>query len=187
MKERWPRARENPVECQHSEELLPMERLPIPALALRTSGLRPTRYVLPSQAPSRQGNLLHGLFWPARRELSRELAATAPARARFLRHPDFRLKQEFSASLGPVRRHPAAAENARGAFGDSATLMAEEQSSNSHAAGWRVGHRTSPGRDMLVRVSTDPASKIRELLPDQWKAEHDAAAREAAAARAPPD
>jgi hypothetical protein len=41
-------------------------------------------------------------------------------------------------------------------------------------------------RDMLVRVSTEPASRIRELLPDRWKAEREAAAREAAAARAPP-
>jgi transposase len=30
-------------------------------------------------------------------------------------------------------------------------------------------------RDLLVRVSTEPASRVRELLPDRWKAEHDAA------------
>ena len=42
-------------------------------------------------------------------------------------------------------------------------------------------------RDMLVRVSTEPASRIRELLPDRWKAERDAANREVAAAvRDPP-
>ncbi|MHC4504120.1 MAG: transposase domain-containing protein [Planctomycetota bacterium] len=41
-------------------------------------------------------------------------------------------------------------------------------------------------RDMLVRVPTEPAGRIRELPPDRWKAERDAAAREAAAARTPP-
>ncbi len=41
-------------------------------------------------------------------------------------------------------------------------------------------------RDMLVRVSTEPAGRIRELLPDRWRAERDAAAREATAARTPP-
>jgi hypothetical protein len=41
-------------------------------------------------------------------------------------------------------------------------------------------------RDLLVRVSTEPARRIRELLPDRRKAERDAAAREASAARAPP-
>ena len=42
-------------------------------------------------------------------------------------------------------------------------------------------------QDMLVRVSTEPASRIRELLPDRWKAERDAADREVAAAvRDPP-
>ena len=35
-------------------------------------------------------------------------------------------------------------------------------------------------RDMLVRVSTEPVSRIRELLPDRWKAERDAANREVA-------
>ncbi len=37
-------------------------------------------------------------------------------------------------------------------------------------------------RDMLVRVSTEPAGRVRELLPDRWKAENEAAAREVAAA-----
>ncbi len=37
-------------------------------------------------------------------------------------------------------------------------------------------------RDMLVRVSTGPVNRIRELLPDRWKAERDAANREVAAA-----
>ncbi len=42
-------------------------------------------------------------------------------------------------------------------------------------------------RDMLVRVSTEPVSRVRELLPDRWKAERDAASREVAAAvRDPP-
>ena len=42
-------------------------------------------------------------------------------------------------------------------------------------------------RDMLVRASTEPASRIRELLPDRRKAERDAATREVAAAtRDPP-
>ncbi len=41
--------------------------------------------------------------------------------------------------------------------------------------------------DMLVRVSTEPASRVRELVPDRPKAERDAANREAAAAvRDPP-
>ena len=60
-------------------------------------------------------------------------------------------------------------------------------------------------RDMLVRVSTEPASRVRELLPDRWpgalvrptdspaadateKAERDAVNREVAAAVSdPPD
>ncbi len=41
-------------------------------------------------------------------------------------------------------------------------------------------------RDMLVRVSTEPASRIRELLPDRWKAERDAAREVTAAVRDPP-
>ncbi len=47
-----------------------------------------------------------------------------------------------------------------------------------------VSARRSPAciRGTLVRVSTEPAGRVRELLPDRWKAERDAANREVAAA-----
>lgn len=43
-------------------------------------------------------------------------------------------------------------------------------------------------RDVLVRVSTEPASRVRELLPDRWKAEREVALARGAdpPSRAPP-